>query len=230
VKEVPRATPQPGDPLARWLREMAQYSALARRAEGLTVGGEWPKPRYEIVWPEGLDEFDPDITRPDLPVHLSRIVHDLDQIRGDLEKVGGLLSVASFHWLAKDGLVVNAVRHKPIIDTLNVRYFPYTYRDLERLTAFENRVFAKYDAVHGLPFIDIAKYMPYDPDLFSDGIHNTPAGVKLRAWIALQQLVPVIEQKLASEEWPRPVPDDMPDMHPAFTEPPRMITFDCKAS
>jgi hypothetical protein len=230
VKEVPKAKPAPGDPLARWLREMAQYSALARRAEGLTVGGEWPKPAYEIVWPKGLDEFDPDITRPDLPVHLSRILRDLDQIRGDLDKVGALLSVASFHWLAKDGLVVNAARHKPIIVTLNVIYFPYTYRDLERLTAFENRVFAKYDKVHGLPFIDIAKYMPYDPDLFSDGIHNTPAGIKLRAWIAMQQLVPLIEQKLASGEWPKPVPPDMTDQHPSFTKPPRLITFNCKAS
>lgn len=230
VREVPKGRPMPGDPIARWLRDMAQYSALARRAESLTVGGEWPKPPYEIAWPPGVDEFDPDIARPDLPVHLSRIVRDLDQIRGDLDKVGSLLSVASFHWLARDGLVVNAARHKPIIVTLNVSYFPYTYRDLERLTAFENRVFAKYNEVHGLPFIDIARYMPYDPDLFSDGIHNTPAGVKLRAWIAMQQLVPLIEARLASGEWPRPVPDDMPDRHPAFVVPPRTITFDCKAS
>jgi hypothetical protein len=125
--------------------------------------------------------------------------------------------------------MLNAARHKTILDVLNVRYFPYRYRDLERATAFENRVFAKYDAVHGLPFIDVARYMPYDPDLFSDAIHATPAGVRLRAWIELQQLVPIVERRLESGAWPKPAQADMPDRHPAFAVPPRQITFNCKA-
>ncbi len=229
VEKVPDGTPEPGDRLERWLRWAASYSALARRAQGLLIVGEWPKPDYKITWPAGLDEFDPDITRPDLPVHLSTILGNLDVIRGDLSAVGSDFSVASFHWLAKDGLRVNAGSQQTILRTLNITYYPYRYRDLERLTAFENRVFGKYDKVHGLPFIDIAKYMPYDPNLFSDGIHNTPAGVKLRAWIALLQLVPLIEQRLANGQWPKPVPD-MPDMHPAFAKPPRTISFNCKAS
>jgi len=226
VKEVPKGTPRPAGAIARWLRDAAAYSSLARRAEGLIGGGEWPKPDYEIVWPKGLDEFDPDITRPDLPVNLSRIIHNLDSIRTDLAKVGSEFSVASFHWLAKDGLVVDAARQKAILETLNVSYFPFRYRDLERLTAFENRVFAKYDAVHGLPFIDVAGHMPYDPNLFSDAIHNTVAGIKLRAWIELQQLVPIIEKHLADGSWPRPVPK-MGDP-PAYQ--PRQIHFTCKSS
>ena len=64
VKEVPVATPEPAGKVARWLRKAAAYSSLARRAQGLTNGGEWPKPPYEFVWPAGLDEMDPDITRP----------------------------------------------------------------------------------------------------------------------------------------------------------------------
>ena len=192
------------------------------------VGSEWPKPDYEIVWPKGLDEMDPDITRPDLPVNLSTIIRNLDSIRADLAKVNGELSVASFHWLVKDGMVLNSVGHKPILETLNIRYFPYRYRDLARLTDFENRVFAKYNATHGLPFIDVARYMPYDPDLFSDAIHNTPAGIRLRAWIEMQQLVPVIEKRLASGTWPQAVPA-MGDPPPIFSTPPRLITFNCKA-
>jgi hypothetical protein len=226
VKEVPKGTPRPAGAIARWLRDAAAYSSLARRAEGLIDGGEWPKPDYDIVWPKGLDEFDPDITRPDLPVNLSRIIRNLDAIRTDLAKVGSDFSVASFHWLAKDGLVVDAARQKAILETLNISYFPFRYRDLERLTAFENRVFAKYDAVHGLPFIDVASHMPYDPNLFSDAIHNTVAGIKLRAWIELQQLVPIIEKHLADGSWPRPVPE-MGDPPPYQ---PRQIHFTCKPS
>ena len=228
VKEVPKGEPLPAGWLARWLRQAATYSALARRAEGLMVGSEWPKPDYEITWPKGLDEMDPDITRPDLPVNLSTIIRNLDSIRADLAKVNGELSVASFHWLVKDGMVLNSVGHKPILETLNIRYFPYRYRDLARLTDFENRVFAKYNATHGLPFIDVARYMPYDPDLFSDAIHNTPAGIRLRAWIEMQQLVPVIEKRLASGTWPQAVPA-MGEPPPIFSTPPRLITFNCKA-
>ena len=56
---------------------------------------------------------------------------------------------------------------------------------------FENRVFAKYAAARGLPLIDVARYMPFDPDLFADATHNTPAGVRLRAWIVFLQLLPL---------------------------------------
>src|SRR5262249_33605964 len=41
VKEVPQGTPEPGDWLGRKLLEIAPYSALARRAQGLTSGAEW---------------------------------------------------------------------------------------------------------------------------------------------------------------------------------------------
>ena len=227
VKDVPKAVPRPGGVLAGWLRDLADHSALARRAEGFVDIPEWPKPAYEISWPEGLDEFDPDLRRGDLPVNLNTIMGDLDSIRADLAKVDGELAVASFHWMAKDGLVLNAGRHKPIIEGLNVTYFPYRYRDLERLTNFENRVFKKYAAAHGLPFIDVAGHMPHDPELFSDAVHNTPQGVRLRAWIVFLQLVPIVEQRLASGAWPKPVPA-MADRHPAFMTPPRRITFDCK--
>ena len=69
---------------------------------------------------------------------------------------------------------------------------------------------------------------PKDPAVFSDAFHNTPAGVRLRAWIILQQLVPLIEARLASGAWPRAVPA-MPDNHPAFDALARLITFDCRS-
>lgn len=228
VNPVPAGKPEPAGTLARFLRWAAQYSALARRGESLLVaGGEWPKPDYTLTWPQGLSETDPDLTRKDLPVHLNEIMVNLDKIRASLARIDGLLSIGAFHWLVKDGLELNASRYKPILFTLNVTYFPYRYRDLARLTRFENVVYEKYAKEHGLPFIDVPKYMPNDPDLFSDAIHNTPAGVKLRGWIVLQQLIPVIEARLKSGEWPRPWKDDGP---PVVPYKPRQITFSCKAA
>jgi hypothetical protein len=98
---------------------------------------------------------------------------------------------------------------------------------MERLAAFENRVFAKYASAHKLAFIDIARLLPFDPDLYVDAIHNTYAGERLRAWVFFQHLLPIVESHLKSGAWPRPVkPSDA--RPPTFA--PRPITFDCKRS
>ena len=76
----------------------------------------------------------------------------------------------------------------------------------------------------GLHYLDA-----FDPDLFADATHNTPAGVRLRAWIVFPQLLPIIESRLASGQWPRPAPATG-DGHPAFRFQPRQITFECKPS
>lgn len=237
----PPPPPPPQTSGSRWLAEAAKHFTLARRLRSLLAagnapanassdGGEWPKPAYELVWPSGVDEKDPDIGRPDLPVNLPTILGDLDRIRAATEAAGGELALASFVWLVKDGMVLNPGRHRPILEYLNQGYAPFRYRDLERLAAFENRVFAKYAAAHHLAFLDVAKLMPRDPDLFVDGIHNTATGVRVRAWVVLQELLPLVEKKLASGAWPKADPGaGMPSVHPAFATPPRELDFTCKA-
>jgi hypothetical protein len=219
--------------VSRWMRDASRYSALARRMHALmgvielSEGGrEPPKPDYKIDWPRGLDEFDPDLGRTDLPVNLSVILRDFDQMRADLATVDSEFALSSFMWLVKDGMVLNPIRNRLILDDLNVRNFPFRYRDMERLATFQNRVFAKYASVHGLPFIDVARVMPFDPDLFADAIHNTYPGIRMQAWVVLQQLLPIIEKHLASGAWPKPVPI-MGETHPAFVVAPRQITFHC---
>jgi hypothetical protein len=216
-----------------WLLVATRFSALARRIQaalhytgGNLDGREWPKPDYKIVMPPGLDESDPDIDDPRLPLHLDVIVRDLDRIRTDLSSVGSDFALSSFVWMVKDGLVLNPIRHRYILEDLNIGEYPLHYRDLVRLAAFENRVFRKYADVHHLPFIDVARDMPLDPDLFQDAIHNTAGGVRERAWVVLQQLIPVVEQHLASGAWPKPLPKDTPPL-PTFT--PRRITLDRKS-
>jgi hypothetical protein len=239
LREPPKAVPHPPEDLmppgriTAWLTDAAIYSALARRVQAATGllyrpggGGEWPKPAYTFDWPKGLDEQAPDITRPDLPVNLSTILGDLDQIRGDLEAVGAELVVSSFRWLVRDGLVLDPVRHRYIIDQLNVRYFPFTYRDLARLAAFQNRTLETFARARKIPFIDVAATMPFDPDLYFDAIHKTYPGERMQGWVVFEALVSLIEQRLASGTWPRTV-TDQPDVHPAFIVPPRLVPVDC---
>jgi hypothetical protein len=72
VENVPKrpATPllAPEGASAGWLQAASRYSALAARVRAAIAlagssqdGREWPKPDYKVVWPEGLDEKDPDI-------------------------------------------------------------------------------------------------------------------------------------------------------------------------
>jgi len=128
-------------------------------------------------------------------------------------------------WLVKDGMVLDPIRHRAILEYINRGYAPFRYRDMERLAAFQNRVFAKYARAHKLDFIDVARLMPFDPDLFVDAIHNTYAGERLRAWVFFQALVPIVERHLKSGAWPRKV---VPSGEPAPVFMPRAITFDCK--
>ena len=215
-----------------WLQAASRYSALAARigaAIGLAGasqdGREWPKPDYYVVWPSGLDESDPDLAYPELPVSLNIIQRDLDRIRSDLAAVGSDFAVSSFLWMVKDGLMLDPVRHKYIIEQLNVGYFPFRYRELERLSQFQNRLLAKYANVHGLPFIDTARYMPFDPDLFVDAVHTNNAGLRLQAWVTFNQLLPTVEKHFADGSWPRPRDPSAPPL-PIIT--PRKITFDCR--
>ena len=246
VPSVPRPDPfaRPVAPaqesvVSRWLGEFALVrrvrallnSTSTPAGAGATSGGEWPKPDYNLVWPAGLDEADPDIGRADLPINLSTILGNLDRIRAATQAEGGELALASFVWLVKDGMMLNPISHKAILEYLNRGYAPFRYRDLERMAAFENRVFAKYALAHRLPFLDVARLMPRDPDLFVDAIHNTQTGVRLKAWVVLQELLPVVERHLANGTWPKADPGaGMPARHPAFAVPPRPLEFNSKKS
>lgn len=221
----------PAAPQTSWLDDLAYDSALLRRVQALRRagqkvegGGEPAKPDYTLTWPAGLDENDPDITRPDLPINLPIILRDLDAIDAMARADGAELVLASFIWLVRDGMVLDPIRHRSILDYLNQGYAPFRYADLERLAAFENRVFAKYAKTHALPFIDVARAMPFDPDLFIDAIHNSAAGERVRAWIFFQGLVPIVERHLKSGAWPRSLP---PATRPPPTFTPRVLTFDC---
>ncbi len=213
-----------------WLKDASRYSALLGRVQaamGLAStdldGREWPKPDYTLVWPEGVDEQDPDLNAPNLPINLGDIKLDFDRIRVDLASIGAEFALSSFIWMVREGMVVNPIQRQGILDQLNIMYYPFRYRDMERMAKFENRFFAKYARVHGMPFVDFAGLMPFDPDLFTDAVHSDYSGTRLRGWIAFQQLLPTIEKHLADGSWPRK-PDGDTSL-PTFT--PRQIPTPC---
>jgi hypothetical protein len=208
-------------PVSDAFRRVTPYSALARRVERLGValaarGGREPaKPPYRLRWPAAELDADPDVDRADLPLDLSTVVRDLDDIRSSLAATGAELVVTSFVWLVRDGLTLDPFRDAMIYTQLNDRWWPYRYADLRRFADYQNRAFARYAAARGTWFVDVAGAFPPDTRLFLDAIHFDEDGTRVQAWIVFNGLVPSIRARLASGAWPRP--DRTPlDRHPAF--------------
>lgn len=207
-----------------------QYSALAVRAralwDGLHEGREPPKPALRVDWPHDLDESDPPLGDARLPVQLPAILRDLDTMRDALAAYGGVLMPSSFVWLVHDRLVLDRQRDAGLYRYLNESFWPFSYAHMRRLVDFENRVFSKYARTHRLPFNDLASTYPADPRLFLDAIHMTPAGIKLKAWLVLQQLVPELQTRIDAGLLPLADPGGR-TRHPAFeSQSPRLRRID----
>jgi hypothetical protein len=206
-----------------WLEDR---SAIVRRVTTIlaTETQEPQKPSYQIRWPAGLDESDPPLAYPDLPNGLSAEIRGLDEVRATLERSGGELMLSSFFLFAFDGMKLNP--KSGIYNYINGTYYPYRYADLARMAAFQNGVLRKYSRVHGLEFLDFAKEIPHDPELYGDAVHATYDGVRLQAWIVAQQLAPLIQRRLDQGRLPRAMRGSVLQ-HPAFPGNERTVAFDC---
>ena len=227
-------------PLERVLRvlgggsSLVEHSAIAARIGNAVArpqsGSEPYKPSMAVSWPSDLDEHDPPLTDRRLPLQLPRILNDLEVIRRSTGNIGGTLIVSSFVWLVSPGLVLDPNRDAVIHQELNQRYWPFSYAHMRRYVDFENRVFETYAHAHDLPFNDAARVFPMDPRLFVDSIHMTPAGVKLKAWLVFQNLVPVLDKGIRAGTFPV-VDRGERRVHPAFAGPDRhLVPIDRVAS
>lgn len=207
---APRQEIDPRDPIAghkvpEMIRaHLATGDLLDRALNRFSPVGEPRRPFYRLQWPAGVDEQNPEVDSPGLPLQLPVIVKDLDSIRTSMESIGGRLVLCSFVWLAEPGMPLSPTRHEHIYKQLNTVLWPLSYADIRRLADFQNRVFCRYAAARGVALVDLASAMPQDPDLFADAIHPTDAGARLLAWIVFQRLVPLVRRQIESGQLPRP--------------------------
>ena len=212
----PRRQIGPRDPVARHvvpavLRDhLALGNLVDRVVNGFSSFDEPRKPLHLLVWPPGVNEQNPNIHSPNLPLQLPTIMKDLDSIRASLQSTGGSLAVCSFEWLANDGLALSGTRHAFIYNQLNTVLWPLRYSEIRRLADFQNRVLHRYAESRGVPFIDVAGELPQDPNLFVDAIHMTDTGERLKAWIVFQQLAPMLGAEIESGQLPRPASQHLP--------------------
>lgn len=192
-----------------WLDQLSEYSALAARLRSLVeqatlTGAEPPKPEQTFFLPEGMDEYKPDRAHLGRALALKNILADLDNIKQDLDSHHVKLVMTTFDWFAYDGLMLDPVRHRTLYGYLNRIYWPISYANMRRMADFQNRVFRLWAVESGIPLIDVAGQMPKHPDLYDDAIHNTQLGIRIRAWINFQTLVPLLKRDLETGRLPRP--------------------------
>lgn len=208
--------PSGDEPEHRWF---AAHSAIGRRLESIvrqaTVpGSEPPKPPLTVHWPTDLNESDPDLADPRLPISLPQVLGDMDGARDAVSRQGAAMVLTSIPWLVYSGMVLDPVRDAGVMTFLN-HYWPFSYAHMRRYLDFKTRVFRKYAVAHNLDFVDVSGVFPRDSRLFNDGIHMTRAGIHLQAWVVFNGLVPVLDRRLASHQWPRPARHSL-SKHPAF--------------
>jgi hypothetical protein len=208
---------------------LLQVSALALRWHNawqrLDEGHEPPKPPLRVSWPADLSEQDPPLDDPRLPVHLPVTLRAMDRMQAAVSGYGGTLMPSSFVWLVSPGLVLDRERDAGVYRFLNETLWPFSYAHIRRYVDFQNRTFRKYAMVHGLPFNDLAALFPADPRLFLDAVHMTQAGIKLKAWLVFQQLVPELQRRLADGRLPLADPGGR-TRHPAIGGTPRLVRLD----
>jgi hypothetical protein len=209
----------------------ANHSAIARRlffaTRPLTLqgGAEPPKPSQALDWPKRLDPADPDLALDPLPLNLSRIVRNLRDMQRRTEASGGRFVLSSFVWLVSDGLVLDTRRDVHIYRYLNEMFWPWSYDTMRRSADLQNAVLAKLARTGGMPFLGIDRQYPRDPRLFIDAIHMSYGGVRLRAWVVLNDLLPFVAADLASGRYPRADARTI-TQHPGFG-PVRLMRHGC---
>ncbi len=199
------------------------YSAIARRiglmleANPFSQGVEPAKPLQKVDWPDGFNPENPDLSINPLPVNLTRIINNLQDMNRRTKAQGARFIVSSFVWHVYDGMKLDPARDWNIYRYLNQTFWPFSYKVMEKSAKLQNSIFSKFARVNKLPFIDVASQFPKDPVLFTDAIHMSYSGVRLRAWIVFNQLLPTIISDIKVGRVPIP-PSRQSATHPNFSD------------
>jgi len=201
-----------GDPPAglipTWLDWVAEYSAIMVRVrmvvEFIFLSGVEPaKPSQTFFLPDGVDEFSPDPQKSGAALNLDIILSDLNEIKREVENAGAKMVMTTFKWLVFDGMVLDPVKHRGLYVYLNRIFWPMSYENMERMALFQNRVFKKWADENRVDLVELAEKIPQEPDLFTDAIHSTQLGVKIRGWAVFEGLIPILERDLHEGTVPR---------------------------
>ena len=160
---------------------------------------DWRRPKHEFRFPDGIDETAPDIDSAKLPLGLVGFLRDLKSMTDATRAAGRPFAISTLVWLDGSELAFANPNQASIRALLKAMFWPLRPAEIRRLIDFSNRTLRKFAKANDLGLLDIAKEFPRDPDLFTDAYHMKPDGLKLLAWIGLQQFLPRLAEDLRED-------------------------------
>lgn len=224
--QPPKPRPDWWTRAAAMLAPLAPVSALARdlRQQWLgtapdTMLAEPPKPPVRLELPPGARGARVNLKLAGKNPYLGMLIGDLDRLRRISQRVGATPIVSDERLCVWRGMRVNATTHRLLYDNVNGPIFwPLSYGEIRRLLEMHNATIDAWARQNHVAVVNIDGYYPRDPDLCSDAFHDLLPGMRLRAWIIFQRLIPLIRRDLAAGIVPRANAD--PSGHnPAFAAP-----------
>ena len=193
----------PTDASPRWLQRLARSAVMARVQAALRASADGQVPEAGLQGRgAGLDEFDPELSYPYLPIKLTIIQRDSIDSRRP-HRYG---QRAGHEFVHVDGQRRPGARSVStnIPGTAQHRQLSFPLPRAERLATFRTA------------FLPCARFMG-SPSSTSPArfvrprplrrcFHPNYAGVRIRGWVAFNQLLPTVEKHLADGSWPRPCP------------------------
>jgi hypothetical protein len=220
--------PHPGERVwpAGFLAPLTPFSALARNAwqqwSGTAPGSmlaEPPKPSVRLKLPAQPYRGQLNLSAAEKDPYFADLVRHLDQLQ-QIAREGGVRPVVSDERLCVwQGMRLNGSTQRLLYDQLNGPLFwPLSYAQIRRLLDAHNAAINTWAAAHDTPVVDVDARYPRDSTLCSDTFHDLPLGMRLRAWIIFQGLIPLIQKDLAAGIVPH-ANADASGQNPAFAAP-----------
>jgi len=199
------------------LDRLSSHLAAARYLRAALRSGkqlaEPDKPAQRVTLADELLQPDFPLDRAGEVLAFGEIQRDLDTIDERLRASSARLVLATFWWLAKDGLLLDANQSQNTHIHLNREFWPYRYSVVRQLADVQNNFYRSWAKAHDVDVLEIGDELPQDPRLSIDAIHHNDVGIRLKAWLMFEQLVPLIERDLAAGRVP------VPDRHADATHP-----------
>ena len=154
------------------------------------------RPHYVFRFPPGITEAKPEIDDPKLPLGLSGFLPDLKTMKNATRAAGVPFMISTLVWLDGSELTPGNPDQAAIKALLKSMFWPLKPAEICRIIDFSNRTLREFAKSTDVGLLEIANEFPLDADLFADAYHMRPEGLKLLAWIGLQQFLPQLMQDL----------------------------------
>lgn len=187
---------------------LEQYSAFLDRIYELLLrrGGpeaENSKPSHTLTF--DFSQKDPNLNERQLPFRLNGQIKDIREIAATTAEIHAQLFLDSAIAVPHAGMHLEPEADRYILQELDANYWPITYAEFHEALDFQNRVYEKLAQTDHYSYLDVAKYFPQDPKLFSDLFHfRNQDGERLEGWIVAQLLAPHIKHAIQSHQLPKP--------------------------